>query len=141
MILSRPRDLWLGAPGPQEYSWGAFTGRSSRGRIPDSYNESMFRAIDVVGHGRLGAALATRLTTRGLAAGDRTPDLVVLCVPDAAIADVARSRPIGPWVAHMSGATCGRASGSTPIPDFCFRSRCNRPIFFREISPILIFIS
>lgn len=65
----------------------------------------MFRAIEVVGHGRLGAALAARLTTRGLAAGGRAPDLVVLCVPDAAIADVARSRPIGPWVAHMSGAT------------------------------------
>jgi predicted short-subunit dehydrogenase-like oxidoreductase (DUF2520 family) len=37
-----------------------------------------------------------------------TPDaaeLVVLCVPDAAIAEVARSLARGPWIAHVSGAT------------------------------------
>jgi predicted short-subunit dehydrogenase-like oxidoreductase (DUF2520 family) len=65
----------------------------------------MFRAIDVVGRGRVGAALAARLATLGLAAQDRAPDLVVLCVPDAAIADVARSRRVGPWIAHVSGGT------------------------------------
>jgi predicted short-subunit dehydrogenase-like oxidoreductase (DUF2520 family) len=32
-------------------------------------------------------------------------DLVLLCVPDAAIADVARRLAPGHWVAHMSGAT------------------------------------
>ena len=79
--------------------------RSRRGSIPGSYNESMFRAIEVVGRGRVGAALAARLTTRGLVADGRAPDLVVLCVPDAAIADVARSRRPGPWIAHVSGAT------------------------------------
>src|SRR5262249_55496875 len=31
--------------------------------------------------------------------------LVVLCVPDRAIASVAGARPAGPWIAHMSGAT------------------------------------
>jgi predicted short-subunit dehydrogenase-like oxidoreductase (DUF2520 family) len=32
-------------------------------------------------------------------------DLCLLCVPDSAIADVARSIEPGPWVAHVSGAT------------------------------------
>ena len=32
-------------------------------------------------------------------------DLVLLCVPDAAIAEVARAVPEGPWIAHVSGAT------------------------------------
>jgi predicted short-subunit dehydrogenase-like oxidoreductase (DUF2520 family) len=32
-------------------------------------------------------------------------DLTLLCVPDGAIASVARSIPRGPWVAHVSGAT------------------------------------
>ena len=65
----------------------------------------MFRAIDVVGRGRLGAALAARVSAAGRLAGGQPPDLVVFCVPDRAIASVAASRPVGPWVAHMSGAT------------------------------------
>ena len=32
-------------------------------------------------------------------------DLVLLAVPDAAIPEVAQQVPIGPWVAHVSGAT------------------------------------
>jgi predicted short-subunit dehydrogenase-like oxidoreductase (DUF2520 family) len=32
-------------------------------------------------------------------------ELVLLCVPDSAIAEVARSLAPGPWVAHVSGAT------------------------------------
>ena len=65
----------------------------------------MFQAIRVVGRGRLGSAVAARLLERGhvLDAGD--PQLAVLCVPDAAIAEVARSIPTGLWIAHMSGAT------------------------------------
>ena len=65
----------------------------------------MFRAIEVVGRGRVGAALAARLTNQGLVAHGSAPDLVVLCVPDAAIADVARSLSPGPWIAHVSGGT------------------------------------
>jgi predicted short-subunit dehydrogenase-like oxidoreductase (DUF2520 family) len=30
---------------------------------------------------------------------------VLLCVPDRAIAEVASAVPVGPWVAHVSGAT------------------------------------
>ncbi len=33
------------------------------------------------------------------------PELVLLCVPDSAIAAVAAAIPPGPWVAHVSGAT------------------------------------
>ena len=65
----------------------------------------MFQTIRIVGRGRLGSAVAGRLLERGhrLDAGD--PQLVVLCVPDSAIAGVARSTAPGPWIAHMSGAT------------------------------------
>ena len=40
-------------------------------------------------------------------AASRIPaaDLVLLCVPDSVIAEVARAIAIGPWVAHVSGAT------------------------------------
>jgi len=65
----------------------------------------MFRAIDVVGRGRLGAALAARAAAAGCLADDQPPDLVVICVPDRAIASVAAARPVGPWIAHVSGAT------------------------------------
>lgn len=38
-------------------------------------------------------------------AEDPSAELVLLCVPDHAIADVAASVATGPWVAHVSGAT------------------------------------
>src|SRR6202008_2418305 len=40
-----------------------------------------------------------------VAVGADDPELVLLCVPDTAIADVAASVGPGPWVAHVSGAT------------------------------------
>jgi predicted short-subunit dehydrogenase-like oxidoreductase (DUF2520 family) len=61
--------------------------------------------IDVIGRGRVGAAIAGRLAERGLDLDSGDPELVLLCVPDGAIADVAASLPAGPWVAHVSGAT------------------------------------
>jgi predicted short-subunit dehydrogenase-like oxidoreductase (DUF2520 family) len=61
--------------------------------------------IRIVGAGRVGSALAARLRERGLALGEEGAELVLLCVPDAAIADVARTIEPGPWVAHVSGAT------------------------------------
>jgi predicted short-subunit dehydrogenase-like oxidoreductase (DUF2520 family) len=64
----------------------------------------MFERIEVIGRGRAGGALAARLAERGLLA-DSDGDLVLLCVPDAVIATVARDRPAGPWIAHVSGAT------------------------------------
>src|ERR687895_562044 len=68
------------------------------------------RSACVVGAGRVGTAVAARL-------GDRVPtrtvgrelagldaDLVLLCVPDRAIANVAAAVSPGPWIAHTSGA-------------------------------------
>jgi predicted short-subunit dehydrogenase-like oxidoreductase (DUF2520 family) len=74
----------------------------------------MISTVRVVGTGRAGSAIAARLAERGLAveAGRETladADLVLLAVPDSAIADVARQVAIGPWVAHVSGATSLRA--------------------------------
>jgi len=61
--------------------------------------------IHVIGSGRVGSAVAARLRERGVAVGADDPELVLLCVPDGAIAPVAADVPIGPWVAHVSGAT------------------------------------
>ncbi len=74
----------------------------------------MISTVRVVGTGRAGTALAGRLAERGLAvlAGHEPladADLVLLAVPDAAIAEVARQVPLGPWVAHVSGATALQA--------------------------------
>jgi predicted short-subunit dehydrogenase-like oxidoreductase (DUF2520 family) len=74
----------------------------------------MISTVRVVGTGRAGGAIAARLAERGLAVrAGREPladaDLVVIAVPDAAIADVAQQVEIGPWVAHVSGATPLRA--------------------------------
>jgi predicted short-subunit dehydrogenase-like oxidoreductase (DUF2520 family) len=77
----------------------------------------MFTTVAVIGRGRVGGAFAARLAERGLlvetrTGGDRGADLIVLCVPDAAIGEVARTIPPGPWVAHVSGAT--RLAALTP---------------------------
>ena len=65
----------------------------------------MFTRIDVIGAGRVGAAVTARLRERGLDLESGDPELVLLCVPDGAIAEVAAARPVGPWIAHVSGAT------------------------------------
>jgi predicted short-subunit dehydrogenase-like oxidoreductase (DUF2520 family) len=65
----------------------------------------MFTRVRVVGLGRVGSAINARLEERGLAAGAGDADLILLCVPDQAIAEVATRLPLGPWVAHVSGAT------------------------------------
>ena len=68
----------------------------------------------VVGAGRLGTALATALRDSGLpvhgplgrgAPLPADPTLVLLAVPDGAIAEAARAVPSGPVVGHCSGAT------------------------------------
>jgi predicted short-subunit dehydrogenase-like oxidoreductase (DUF2520 family) len=64
----------------------------------------VFESITIIGYGRVGSAVSARLRERGIAL-EPGAELVLLCVPDDAIADVARDVPIGPWVAHVSGAT------------------------------------
>src|ERR1700680_1735017 len=65
----------------------------------------MFSTVRVVGHGRVGSAIGARLRDRGILVREEEPDLVLLCVPDSAIPDVAADIAPGPWVAHVSGAT------------------------------------
>jgi predicted short-subunit dehydrogenase-like oxidoreductase (DUF2520 family) len=61
----------------------------------------------VIGRGRVGAAVAARLAEREVEVryeGDA--DVVLVCVPDSAIADVARGLTPGRgWIGHVSGAT------------------------------------
>src|SRR5919204_6377982 len=64
----------------------------------------MFDDVTVIGAGRAGSTIAARLRERGVTVRDDA-ELRLLCVPDRAIADVARSIGVGPWVAHVSGGT------------------------------------
>ena len=66
----------------------------------------MIESVDVIGaRGRVGSAMSARLAVLGLVRTDRTPDVVLLCVPDRAIAEVAAGIDPGPWVGHVSGGT------------------------------------
>ena len=65
----------------------------------------MLKSVRVVGHGRVGSAISARLRGRGIERGEVEPDLVLLCVPDSAIRNIAATLDVGPWVAHVSGAT------------------------------------
>jgi predicted short-subunit dehydrogenase-like oxidoreductase (DUF2520 family) len=60
--------------------------------------------VHVIGSGRVGSAIDARLRERGVAVRADSAELVLLCVPDDAIAEVAASIETGPWVAHVSGA-------------------------------------
>jgi predicted short-subunit dehydrogenase-like oxidoreductase (DUF2520 family) len=66
----------------------------------------MFESVNVIGRGRVGSAIAARLEERGVELLDGGADLTLICVPDAAIRDVARDLVPGPgWIAHVSGGT------------------------------------
>jgi predicted short-subunit dehydrogenase-like oxidoreductase (DUF2520 family) len=67
----------------------------------------MVKSVNVIGRGRAGSALAARLEERGVELREDGAELALLCVPDAAIPDVARGLTPGhgSWVAHVSGAT------------------------------------
>jgi predicted short-subunit dehydrogenase-like oxidoreductase (DUF2520 family) len=66
----------------------------------------MIETVKVVGaSGRVGSAVSARLRERGLRLVEDDAELVLLCVPDGAISEVARGLAPGPWVAHTSGAT------------------------------------
>lgn len=72
------------------------------------------RRVVVIGAGRLGTAMAPALRSAGLSVRGpvgrgydrrfRTDEIVMLCVPDSAIADVASSIDLGPLIGHCSGA-------------------------------------
>ena len=66
----------------------------------------MIERANVIGSGRVGSAIGARLRERGVAVGEDDPDVVLLCVPDTAIADTSRCLAPGrAWVGHVSGAT------------------------------------
>ena len=70
-----------------------------------------FQSARVVGAGRVGKTVAARLEERiptrsiGRELNVGNADLVVVCVPDRAISDVAHAIEPGPWIAHTSGAS------------------------------------
>jgi predicted short-subunit dehydrogenase-like oxidoreductase (DUF2520 family) len=62
--------------------------------------------VHVIGSGRVGSAISARLRERSVAVTEDDPDVVLLCVPDTAIADTSRCLAPGrAWVGHVSGAT------------------------------------
>jgi predicted short-subunit dehydrogenase-like oxidoreductase (DUF2520 family) len=76
--------------------------------VPGIHSElepETFETIQIIGAGRVGSAIAARLSERGVAVRDDGAELVLLCVPDGAISTVAGTLDSGPWVAHVSGAT------------------------------------
>jgi predicted short-subunit dehydrogenase-like oxidoreductase (DUF2520 family) len=71
-----------------------------------SWSEIVIERAHVIGAGRVGSAVTARLGERGVAVVEDDPDVVLLCVPDTAVADVARSLPSGrAWIGHVSGAS------------------------------------
>ena len=62
-------------------------------------------SVNVIGRGRVGSAVAARLEERDVDVREEDVELVLICVPDRAIAEVAARVEPGPWVAHVSGAT------------------------------------
>jgi predicted short-subunit dehydrogenase-like oxidoreductase (DUF2520 family) len=65
----------------------------------------LVQRVRVIGAGRVGSAVSARLRERGVELRDDDAELVLLCVPDREIAEVAAGIEPGPWVAHVSGAT------------------------------------
>jgi predicted short-subunit dehydrogenase-like oxidoreductase (DUF2520 family) len=65
----------------------------------------VIESVKVIGAGRVGSAVKARLDERGIDERDGA-EVILLCVPDAAIADVARGLAPGHgWIGHTSGAT------------------------------------
>jgi predicted short-subunit dehydrogenase-like oxidoreductase (DUF2520 family) len=66
----------------------------------------LIETIHVIGaRGRVGSAVSGRLAERGVRLDEDEPELILLSIPDRAIAEVAADIAPGPWVAHVSGAT------------------------------------
>jgi predicted short-subunit dehydrogenase-like oxidoreductase (DUF2520 family) len=65
----------------------------------------VIQSIQIVGAGRVGSTVGERLRERGVEVRPDDAELVLLCVPDRAIGEAARSVTPGPWIAHVSGST------------------------------------
>jgi predicted short-subunit dehydrogenase-like oxidoreductase (DUF2520 family) len=64
----------------------------------------VFDSVKVIGSGRVGSAVSARLSERAVGVSE-IAQVVLLCVPDTAIAEVAAGIEPGPWVGHVSGAS------------------------------------
>ena len=69
-----------------------------------NWSANVFKTITVIGSGRVGSAVSARLREREVTVGENG-ELVLVCVPDGAITKVAEEVELGPWIAHVSGAT------------------------------------
>src|SRR5919204_4672488 len=99
-----PRNLTLRAR-PRYRNVTSTLGYPIGARYPTrNWSTDMFDDVTVIGAGRAGSTIAARLRERGVPLRDDA-ELRLLCVPDRAIAEVARSIAPGPWVAHVSGGT------------------------------------
>jgi predicted short-subunit dehydrogenase-like oxidoreductase (DUF2520 family) len=66
----------------------------------------VIETVHVIGSGRVGSAVSASLRGCGVAVAEVDPDVILLCVPDTAIADTARCLAPGrAWIGHVSGAT------------------------------------
>ena len=66
----------------------------------------MIESVNVIGaRGRVGSAVTARLAERGIPLREAEAAIVLLCVPDHAITEVASAIEPGPWLAHVSGGT------------------------------------
>jgi predicted short-subunit dehydrogenase-like oxidoreductase (DUF2520 family) len=66
----------------------------------------MIESVNVIGaRGRVGNVVAARLDERGVPLRERDAGVVLVCVPDRVIAEVASAIEPGPWVGHVSGGT------------------------------------
>jgi predicted short-subunit dehydrogenase-like oxidoreductase (DUF2520 family) len=72
-----------------------------------NWSFEVIETVTVIGRGRVGAAVAARLAERGVEVrDDGEGDVMLICVPDSAIAEVVRGlAPFNGWIGHVSGAT------------------------------------
>ena len=73
----------------------------------------MIETVNVIGRGRVGSAFAARLEERGVELREDQAEVVLLCVPDSAIASTAQCQTlaVSQWIGHTSGATTLAALG------------------------------
>ena len=94
----------------------------------------MFETVHVVGAGRVGSALAARLAERGVSLTADGAEVVLLCVPDRAIPDVARrasegcSERAAGQARERSNEVCSSRSSASGSPIVrCRRRVAERP--------------
>src|SRR5437868_913932 len=65
----------------------------------------MFISIQVIGCGCVGSVVVVWFESCGVDTHRRDTELVLLCVPNSTIPDATARVAIGPWIAHVNGAT------------------------------------